>query len=147
MTKQRVSEVKCSLCILDFACPAETITQALGVEPTETWLKGDLIDPRLLVRHKQNGWRLQSPVNPINTDAGHAVDYPQKAIIALLELFADPGLFRRLPACKLEISCAVYTYTQRPGIALSAEVMSRIGQIGADLDFDIYDLSSTEEEQ
>lgn len=36
------------------------VTSKVGIQPTKTWFKDDLISPRGQIRYEQNGWRLKS---------------------------------------------------------------------------------------
>jgi hypothetical protein len=144
VTKKKKSptyKVYCSLRVFDFPETPDVVSQALGVKPTETWRKGDLIDPRWLVRHKEDGWGLDSPHNPSDTE-------PSKAIEELLRLIPDEKAFQQLPAgCEVQVTCTIYAYRERPFVYLPASLIARLAAISANLDVDIYDLSSLDHDE
>lgn len=128
------------LLVFGFECEADAISELIGTSPTRIYARGDAVIPGKPLRRKENGWLLQSPVNPWEASVDEAVR-------ALFQLLPDVSALRRLPhGCETRVLCAVYSYDARPGIELSAEAIGQLALSGADLDLDIYDLSDGGEE-
>jgi hypothetical protein len=122
-----------------FIGEATIISETLGVPPTRTWKQGDRVHPNATNVYRQSGWMRESPVDAFKTT-------PEQSIAALLALFPDHGAFARLPPpSEIEVSATLYGLTERPYFSLSARLLAQLGAIGADLDLDIYDLSSSAE--
>jgi hypothetical protein len=137
MAKQS-DEVKVYFKITGFDCPPSNITNLIGIEATKTWLKGDLTHPKAIIKHRQNGWMLQSSLSK---------DTPlREQIESLLDIVLPrKGVLRKLPnGSEKSILCAVYSVDGRPDISLPADVIIAIAEIGANLDLDLYLLPSEE---
>lgn len=131
----RIRKVKVKLMILGFTEQPDEMSRILGVSPSRTWTKGEPVAPGAHNRQPQNGWQLSAPVDPINAEANSAVE-------SLLSLFPDRSAFRRLPSeAEVQLTCTVYAYGERPWLYFSRQTVSMLGEIGASLDVDIYDLS------
>ncbi len=133
-TDPHIYEIKACLKILGFDGPPNVITKILGTAPTRVWLKGDKV-PKTILEYEQNGWLFKAPVDELSTDT-------ERATVALLDSLPDPSRFRQLPRSDIEISYAIYGYKERPYFNLSAATIARIAAIGADIDVDIYDMTS-----
>ena len=128
------TEIKASFLITGFSC-AHEVTEVIGVQPTETWVKGDRIGKSILIR-KSNGWRLRSRLSlraDLERHARHILKriYPRGT--KLLSLKGYQGNF----------SVAMYIYdSDRPPIVLPAEVVQQMAQLRASVDIDLYNFDS-----
>jgi len=82
-------EIKVRLPVMNFECPSDEVSDILGVQPSETWTKGQRVTAQATNVHHQNGWMLRSPADPMATTL-------EEAIGALLSLFPDKTAFARL---------------------------------------------------
>jgi hypothetical protein len=125
--------------VYGFECDSDVISKTLGVTATDSWRRGERVNPRVInVRH-ENGWAVHSP-------ADAATSTLESSVAALLSQFSDPDAFQRLPAgSRAQVTCVIYAYKERPIVFLPASLIRRIGEFGADLDIDIYDLTSLED--
>jgi hypothetical protein len=111
----------------DFA----TITQALGLVPSETWRKGDPATPKGIRTHTR--WSLRSPVSP-----SHTFQQQIRALLPLLEDHAEGvrDIARRYAA---GIRCYAYYHEEyNPEVHLPADLVQRIAALGLSVDFDLY---------
>jgi hypothetical protein len=105
----------------------------VGVPPSEIWSAGDQIRATL-VRRKSTGWRLRSDLPATASLSEHAerllgMIYPQATAIAELE------------SVDMWFSFAVYVYdADRPPLRLPRNMVSRIAELGAGIDIDLYNL-------
>jgi len=131
-------KVKVRLVVLDFDGPADAITAVLGVPPTTTWRTGERRVPEATILHKQNGWMIRSPADPLTAA-------PEEAVLQLLARIPDPTAFRRLPpSVEVQLTVTVYGLGDRPFVFLSADTVAKLASMGASLDIDTYDLSAAE---
>jgi Domain of unknown function (DUF4279) len=138
---EKPDEFKVAVVVSGFECAPAEITKLFGIEPTRTWLKGDVIYPKVKVRRKQNAWMLRSNMpndTPFVTQLQSLLD----AIMPKKELFS-----KLPPNSGVEISCVAYTTHGRPDISLPADMIKAIAEIGAELNFDLYQLPSDDEEK
>jgi Domain of unknown function (DUF4279) len=128
-------EIKTKLVVLGYECPAEQISQILGVAPSKAWLRGERILEEAQNVYAESGWELKSPADPRSTTV-------EDSIRRLIESLPDPAAFRTLPqGCEIQLTSTIYAYRERPFVYLPAELILRIAAIGASLDVDIYDVS------
>ncbi len=135
---KQLDEVKVTIKISGFRCSPEKISELLGIEATKQWKKGDIIDPRMKRRRENNGWMLESGLASDTT-----VDQQVKV---LAEIFLPiKERFLALPKeTMVAVNCVVYSTHGRPDISLPSDLVKAIGEIDADLDFDLYQLPSDE---
>jgi hypothetical protein len=115
---------------------ASVISEVLGVQPTSVWRLGEPVVEGARNVHRTRAWKLVSPSDPLNTT-------PEQSIADLLSCFPDPTAFGRLPPRgHVQVTCAIYAYKERPFVFLPAQLMGQLARINADLDVDIYDLTS-----
>lgn len=123
-------EVAVALTVTDFQEHPSKITEILGVQPSKSWLKGDLINERTTIRYKQNGWKITPPLldnNSLSTNIN--------TLFNVIEPFM--GNFNKLPYCVVEISCCIYVYEYMPEIFVEPYLVKKISEINAGLDIDI----------
>lgn len=131
---EKPDEVKVYLKITGFECSPKEISDLLSIKATRTWLRGDDIYPRTIVKRKENGWLLQSKIAPDIRVIKHienllAITLPKK------------NHFEKLPeGTDVAIYCVVYSEFGRPDISLKPDMVKAIASLGAALDFDLYTL-------
>jgi hypothetical protein len=134
-------ETKVRLHVYDFECSPTEITRILGLNPTETWLRGDKVLPVADNTLKENGWRLASPLHPINTPLDEHLDALSSLVLPRATAFS------MLPTGSIvEISCVICSFTHRPVIHFSQEHVAAATSLKASIDVDVYDLSGQREE-
>ena len=134
MSDNQDENVKLYLKITGFQCSPDEISHIIGIFPTKKWLKGDIIDKRVIVRRKQNGWMLQSEL---------LEDRPVKEHIENLLSMVMPKKERLKnipPDAEIAIYCVVYSTLGRPDISLDPAMIKAIAELGAWVDFDLYQL-------
>ncbi len=124
-------EIKLSLIITGFEESPGEITQTVGIVPTQTWLKGELIDNRAIVKHKENGWRLSSGIKE-----GTFEDH-----LGSLFSILKPSLDKVITVCKKyhgELFCALYmsegSEDSLPAIHFDKSTISLLSQLGIEVD-------------
>ncbi|EIJ41059.1 hypothetical protein BegalDRAFT_0135 [Beggiatoa alba B18LD] len=135
------NEIVIGLTITDFNELPSEITKILGVQPSKTWCKGDLISKSGIIRHKQNGWKLCSSLSKSQSFKEHEKDLLDKIL-----LFKDK--FKNLPSeCNVEFSCYVDIYNEDiPELSLEKDTVKVLSEINASVDIDIYFLYEPEAE-
>lgn len=136
MSAESKSEVKARLNIAEFECSPEKITKILGIQPTKTWIKGEPINPIGKRVYKENGWMIESPINPVNSNVDEQVESLLSVITPYVEAFAN------LPSdVYIELSCVIYVPSNdhgRPTVGFSANTIKILAKLGANIDIDIY---------
>lgn len=111
----------------------EDITRRIGLEPTKTWKTGDRVQGTQ-IRRKHSGWVWSMPREE-SLDLG-------KQVAALLErlgpFLSRINEVREELGLDAEISCAIYIEGQTPAVHFDRSVMSRVNQLEAEIDLDIY---------
>lgn len=124
--------IKVSLTLTDFSCSPDDITEILGVDPTFSWLQGDVINPKSTLVRKENGWRLDVPSDQdasLNNRVNRLKDV----------LGSRVKNFRNLPVdCYIELSCCVRTDGEAPEFHLDRAAIAFLASIDAELDVDLY---------
>lgn len=124
---------------------ADTVTERVGLMPTESLVKGSvkLIGPigkeaRIPIRH--HAWILRSSKpKSVSIDAHLANIFEQiapytNAIKKLVET----------TTCEAELSIGQYYYHCNPGFHFTTEHLNKLAEIGAELDLDVYTLEEDE---
>lgn len=108
------------------------IGRILGLQSSESWFKGDLVYERASVRHKSNGWLLESGVSKFEVCRVHLA-----ALLETVEGSIDN--FRSLPSqAVVKVYCRVYSTSGRPELSFDPAIVRGIANLGAQLDLDIY---------
>lgn len=104
------------------------------MQPTETWLKGDLIGKSKASR-KSSGWEISS--GWMNTYIlATAIDSVIRLPAAVQSEIASMSVSGEV---KVEMSCVInYEAEDRPEINLSTQLLASLSRIHAVLDIDIY---------
>jgi len=137
------NEIEADVRILDFPYHPDVITEQVGIQPTKTWLQGDLIRRPNGPRYKQNGWKLSSDVDK-HVEFGEHIRSLIEQIKPHLERFTKIS-----NQYYTELSCAVYMYfdsdESTPWLHFTKEELHFFDQIGAVVDFDLYVLPGKKE--
>lgn len=127
--------VELAFVVLDFECPHAEITSALGLEPTTTWNRGDLVGKSAL-RRKAAGWTLASGLAP-NARPDEHLDALLSRLPASLAALSKCG-----DRCHTEFSMAVRVFSSAPPLSFSPTALQRVAQLRATLDIDLILLAS-----
>jgi hypothetical protein len=108
----------------------EDLASRISLAPTRTWRLGDPIEKTSLVR-RSHGWELLSGL-----DETASLEVQLTNLLAKIEpIQAEIAALRDV--ADVLISCAIYCSSQ-PELYISRELIQRISNIGAALDFDVY---------
>lgn len=137
MTRNREATIETSVRLVVYGSydHRDETTRVVGVSPTLTWKPGDTVGPATRLRYKDFGWVLRAP--------GPRARDPQSSLRALMRMVKDPDTLRELPkALDVEVSIGVIGLKERPSFRLSPSVLNWLSRTGAQVDVDVYDLSS-----
>jgi hypothetical protein len=108
----------------------EIITRALGLSSDRSWRVGDK-RPHTIIEEKNNGWI-------INSGRPKATSLEEQVQALLDRVDQCKGAIKVLSRdASVEFSCVVYADTA-PALNFSADIIDRLGQLGASLDIDLY---------
>ena len=125
------TEIKASFLLLGFSCSHESITDALGLQPSECWFKGERIGKATITR-KDNGWRLQSSL-PVSATVEEHAGHLMQVMSARAAIIRSMSIDRKL------LAVAMYIYElDRPPIVLPANTIRQLSELGAKFDIDLY---------
>jgi Domain of unknown function (DUF4279) len=130
------SEIFVEFLLTGFEISPEEITNAIGIEPTESWHIDDTIE-KTKIKRKENGWTLSSGLDKSSELEEH--------LSALFEqLQVRWTIFTSLCSkYDSEISCAIYSYeAQGPSIHFDKEIVKYIAELNAEIDIDYYCLDN-----
>jgi len=133
-------EIKPSLVVRGFRVSPEEITRLLGVSPTKTWVRGDLVVPlSSVLKRKDNAWLLAAP-------CAHTEPLTKQVEALLTKIAPAAAKFRQLPqGSVVELYCAIYDYERSVVIQFSKRALHDLAEIGAGIGIDYYDLTDWEE--
>jgi hypothetical protein len=127
------SELSASFMLLGQEFDPAQVTAWVGLTPSRTWRIGDLVQPPAILRHKRNGWVLDSTL-PASADLEEHVKsvlerlQPSWAVLVELALQYDTV-----------ISCVVYSYGgDRPAMHFDKDIVKRAAELNAAIDIDLY---------
>lgn len=128
------NKIRMSLRVLEFDCNPDSITEILKITPDKTWIKGDVINQKSILKYKFNGWELKSDVSENSDFETHLNDIISKV---------DENLNSFIEICNKyysEISCAIYLdeNDSMPSVHLSKKNIKLLNSLGLEIDFDIY---------
>ncbi|BAS58251.1 DUF4279 domain-containing protein [Leptolyngbya boryana CZ1] len=126
------SEVYVEFSLTGIDLNPEDITSKVGIEPTKTWLKDELISPKGQIRYKQNGWKLRS-----HLEASDDLDEHFRVILQQLRQGWQP-LIELCSVYEAEFCGVIYTSGERPAIHFDRELLKAVLQLNAEIDVDLY---------
>lgn len=141
------SEVSVSLTLTGIDLEPEKITEEIGIKPSEIWRKGELVDPRAIIRYKENGWRLLSPLENSNRIADpNDLEILTRSLLEKLQPVWD-NVVKTCSQYYTELNCVIYVSDQVPAIHFDADILEKLQQLNAAIDVDLYVLPEPEEEE
>jgi len=131
------NEVILDFCIWGFEdITPDHITQALGIQPTKVYIKGEKKNPQFAALAKKNGWRMNAGL-----DKYASFEDQMKALLDTIESRID--LFR--PFCEkyyCEFACAVKVYYDNdestPSLHLDVRYNRLAKELNIEFDVDLY---------
>ena len=133
IASEMYSETGASILIADTRLDPVQITRDLGISPSETWMSGESTVPGGLIKHKQNGWAVDSRLPKSATVEQHAED--------ILTTLA-PVWKKFIQLSKnyyVELSCVVYSNGgDRPELGFNNKVVKQLAEMDAHIDIDFY---------
>ena len=111
----------------------DQVTLALNVEPTKTWLRGDIRNPRTNAAYDYGCWKTCTEENssPLEEHMHTLIERVAKCIDLIMSLVTQHGW-------EVEISVVIHLADESPDISLSKEVLKWMCRLGASLDIDMY---------
>lgn len=122
--------------ILGFECRPDEISAHLGVEPSRSWVKGEIVPPRRRPSD-ESGWELRSPLD-------EPYDLEDHALWLLDRLPSRIDLSGLTAWWTVTLSFAVYLRGRTPAGFFENGTLARIAALGAALDIDLYVLPHDE---
>lgn len=128
-------EIRCEFVIQDAALDPQEVTDALSLEPTETYRIGDPIVRNMGVR-RSNAWILTiGPVRSYDFE-GVSTELVERMASATASI---PGLCQRLQVVP-EIYAPIYVYDEFPNLKFPQAVVQWAANVGAAIAVDVFDL-------
>ncbi len=125
----------------DFFDPHE-ITKLLGIEPDRFWIKGEPTSWKPHHLHRSTLWQIHTPEEKQLEVTEQLNQIYQRIVIKKQELLEIQQMYD--VAFNLEIVVQIM-HQQMPGIVIPAHVLQFLGEIGADIDIDMYYLGDDNE--
>jgi Domain of unknown function (DUF4279) len=118
--------------------PAE-VTARIGLEPTESWRKGE-IDSKTQRERRVSRWSLRSRLPETEPLEGHIRD-----VLAQLDVRGEAvrEVARQAEAC---MQLVAYFYGDYPGLHFDRDITEGLARYALDVDFDFYYLYSHQRE-
>jgi len=110
----------------------EDVTSKIGIQPTKTWLKDELISSKAQIRYQQSGWKLRSHLDTSNDLEEHF-----RVVLEQLKQGWQP-LIELCSVYEAEFCGVVYTSGDRPAIHFDKEILKAVQQLNAEIDVDLY---------
>jgi uncharacterized protein DUF4279 len=132
-------ELHLFLAVTEFGDDPKIVTEMIGVQPSESWIRGDPMPNHPTARRTHSRWALHSG---LHTSAGL-----EEQLLALLEKLESVGDRVRDIAAQFiaVVWAAAYTSDNNPGFGISPDLATRLGELGLGIDFDIYCLNPEKE--
>lgn len=131
-----------TLKFFDFNCSPQDITERLGLQPTETGIKGEKFfigvdDKKIEKIWPHNYWEYR-----LNTETDEWISLQVDSFIKEIIKPRVPLIKQITKICKSEFSVLQYIYdSPNPGLHFDQEIIKILFEIGVELDVDIYCLS------
>jgi hypothetical protein len=111
----------------------ESVTTAIGLEPTKSWRSGERTSLRSPTMHEHDGWMLVAPAGTVSAE----LDHHCQAFFDRYGLDGRP--FGSLPAnARARLYCVLYDPDRRAILRMSARTISRAAAIGLSMDIIHY---------
>ncbi|MNL22729.1 hypothetical protein D3C87_1440870 [compost metagenome] len=119
----------------DFDCAIQLIDQKLGINATESWLKGDIIPNRDgKVRRMNSSWILKRTFQKLES--------VNQEIVDLFSTLNETEIINMSQQYSCELSVVVKMHNENNiGLNFDKGLLSYFSRLGVDLDLDIYMLS------
>lgn len=135
--KSDIKKINVSLWIAGFDSSPDEITKKLGIEPTETLIKGDYRffgKGKHLIKklNKQNAWILKSPLSQKVKPDRH-LEHILNIIQSKKQRFIE--IFNKYDS---RISLAIYWDYCNPGITLDKKILKELAELNIEVGFDTY---------
>jgi hypothetical protein len=113
----------------------DEVTTALGLAPTATWRKGDLV-PQTILTCELDGWQVSSGYRA-SLDLGALVREVITPFLARKEAIAR---LRETRGADIEVECVIDIGrdSESPAFTLENDLLQGLVELGAELDVDIY---------
>lgn len=121
--------------VCDFEENPSEITDKLEIQPTKTWMKGDIGLTNKL--REFNNWEVHSPLERSEIFLNKHIE----AVLDIIEPKQVLILKFRENGWHIGINCVGYYSDEHPGFHLSSNIISRLAKLSLDVDFDLYCLS------
>jgi Domain of unknown function (DUF4279) len=118
------------------ALPDE-ISDRLGLQPTKSWRVGDT-ELHSTRPHKDNRWTLRLAARP----AVDFTDLVEELLVQLDPCKAEVAALAQLSTITARLSCIAYTTKIVPAVYLENGLLTRIAEMGLDLNVDLFLLPS-----
>jgi hypothetical protein len=126
-------------CVEEFPFDPDEMTRRIGLQPSDSWRKGD-IAPKTRLERSMNRWELQSRLDRKEDLEAHVKD-------VLLQLDSQREAILSICAeFRAYLQLVGYFYQYYPGFHLDREDTKRIGQYNLAMDCDFYYLYSDKRE-
>jgi hypothetical protein len=127
------SETRIEFVVTGFSSPPAEVLQRLAIEGADSWQTGDLRVPKAVLRHKENGFRVFADKQ--------IDDFEERVAELVARLYPLRGELSKLGA-QLQLACVFYlSGDERPVISFSRSTLTRLVDMGASVDVDMYHLS------
>jgi uncharacterized protein DUF4279 len=125
-------ELHVFLAVLEFGNNPEVVTKLLGIQPSESWVKGDPLPGHPASHRTHSRWALKSGLS-----MSSSFEEQITALLSRLELIEAQV---RAVAAQFNavIWVAAYPTNCNPVFSISPEIASKLGNLGLGLDIDIY---------
>ncbi len=111
----------------------DEVSNRIGLEPTETWRRGDPVPHAPLLRRHSDLWLITSSKAP-HASLREQVD----DLLSVLVPHSD-RIAREASNEKATLFISVYTYGgDRPALGLDRQAVEWLGSVHADVDIDLY---------
>lgn len=130
-------EIEATLCVAKKDFEFDSVTEALGIEPSDQWvqkhdhLKGTDLDYK--------SWQLST--GKVDSDSVSLVVEDLLVKVQgkeqVLKSLTESGF-------ALTVVCSITIFKERPVYDLSKEAVAKIAEIGADFSMDLYDFSTND---
>jgi Domain of unknown function (DUF4279) len=122
-----------SFLLSDFDQNPEEITHLLGIKPSLTWKRGDLIHPKATIIREFNGWELKGNLNDedLETQLSTLIEELKTGWRGLIELKDNN--------CYAQLSIIINVCDGNiPAVSFTPEIVKNLAEINAAIDIDLY---------